>query len=634
MRMVAVSATLPNITDVAEFLGANEAYTFDDSYRPVPLTKHVVGLGYVGKNEYRFWSSLDRHVPEIINQFSNKKQTLVFCHTKKDTERLVAFLISNKCCLPNANRSSSAAPGTVQHCLDYGIAYHHSGMELSDRKSVEQAFACKRIHCLCATSTLAVGVNLPAHLVIIKGTKTWRGGGSGYQEIDKGSLLQMVGRAGRPGLDTSGTAVILTDNDSKASIQRLAQGLGAAESHLLPKLVDIINTEISQRVITSMEGALQWLKTTFFFVRVSRHREKYGMAATRHGIDDYLFQLCKEAIQQLCEMDLVEVDDKNIISPLPACHVMNQGMVSAEAMKLIVSLPYDSTQCQILKAISKMEPFHFVVRRHEKKMLNECHKSEVIRYKLEGPLSKVRIQKPSEKAFVLLQANIGQHSFENYTLKHEMTSMVANAQRILAAAQEYSIKGSENGHVALQCLKLRRSLNASLWDKSSGVLNQIPDIGQQCTAKMKFNGIVSFQQAMDASEEKIERASGRTSPFGKQVRSLVSRLLSENLKVAAEIEYTRGSNIAAGVLCRLQRFKPVLASSDKKNMTVTYTLVSVIVRDPLKQGIAVLSYSIFWERLPTQTAQVLAYSFGKELQVLHHITSLVRQSSVSCSSTL
>ena len=267
-------------------------------------------------------------------------------------------------------------------------------------------------------------------------------------------------------------------------------------------------------------------------------------------------------------------------------------------------------------------------------MLNECHKSEVIRYKLEGPLSKVRIQKPSEKAFVLLQANIGQHSFENYTLKHEMTSMVANAQRILAAAQEYSIKGSENGHVALQCLKLRRSLNASLWDKSSGVLNQIPDIGQQCTAKMKFNGIVSFQQAMDASEVKIERASGRTSPFGKQVRSLVSRLLSENLKVAAEIEYTRGSNIAAGVLCRLQRFKPVLASSDKKNMTVTYTLVSVIVRDPLKQGIAVLSYSIFWERLPTQTAQVLAYSFGKELQVLHHITSLVRQSSVSCSSTL
>ena len=65
---------------------------------------------------------------------------------------------------------------------------------------------------LCATSTLAMGVNLPAHLVIIKGTRAYRGGGVGHQDIDIATLTQMIGRAGRPGLDTSGIAVVMTDN--------------------------------------------------------------------------------------------------------------------------------------------------------------------------------------------------------------------------------------------------------------------------------------------------------------------------------------------------------------------------------------------------------------------------------------
>ena len=67
---------------------------------------------------------------------------------------------------------------------------------------------------LCATSTLALGVNLPAHLVIIKGTRRYCGGassdGSGYEEYDRSMCLQMAGRAGRPQFDDEGVAVIMT----------------------------------------------------------------------------------------------------------------------------------------------------------------------------------------------------------------------------------------------------------------------------------------------------------------------------------------------------------------------------------------------------------------------------------------
>jgi DEAD/DEAH box helicase len=57
-RMVAVSATLPNIAEVADFFHANEAYSFDESYRPIPLAKHIMAMGSRGKNEWKFWNNL------------------------------------------------------------------------------------------------------------------------------------------------------------------------------------------------------------------------------------------------------------------------------------------------------------------------------------------------------------------------------------------------------------------------------------------------------------------------------------------------------------------------------------------------------------------------------------------------
>lgn len=72
---------------------------------------------------------------------------------------------------------------------------------------------CLGVQVLCTTSTLAMGVNLPAHLVVLKGTRRWcsdTGGPSGYKEYDRSTCLQMIGRAGRPQFDTEGVAVIMT----------------------------------------------------------------------------------------------------------------------------------------------------------------------------------------------------------------------------------------------------------------------------------------------------------------------------------------------------------------------------------------------------------------------------------------
>lgn len=59
----------------------------------------------------------------------------------------------------------------LKDLLPYGFAIHHAGMNRVDRTLVEELFADKHIQVLVSTATLAWGVNLPAHTVIIKGTQ-------------------------------------------------------------------------------------------------------------------------------------------------------------------------------------------------------------------------------------------------------------------------------------------------------------------------------------------------------------------------------------------------------------------------------------------------------------------------------
>ena len=171
---VAVSATLPNLGHIASFVESGEAYMFDQSYRPVPLNVYVQACGHIGNNRYLFDKSLKQHVPGILRRFSSGRPSIVFCHSKKETEELADELTksyANPSGLNESallNYSSKTDNVSLHQCIRKGIAFHHAGLDPSDRRLVEEAFGSGFISCLAATSTLSMGVNLPSHLV---GTK-------------------------------------------------------------------------------------------------------------------------------------------------------------------------------------------------------------------------------------------------------------------------------------------------------------------------------------------------------------------------------------------------------------------------------------------------------------------------------
>jgi len=481
LRIVAVSATLPNIADIATFLGAPNAFSFDNSYRPVPLTVHVRGFGWIGKNQYMFDRSLNQHVSGVISSFSEGKPVIVFCHTKKETEILAEMLninnISNEARKALQHTCKEVVDNRLKNCLlNNGSAFHHAGLEACDRQAVEHAFSMGVIGCLCATSTLAMGVNLPAHLVVVKGTSAWRGAGVGHEEIDRGTLLQMMGRAGRPRFDSHGVAVIMTDHASKHKYQQLSDGLEIIESQLLAQIVETLNTEVSQGVISCASQAIRWIKSTFFFTRVQKNPKFYGLEDGKNinEINDYLQEKCMSYLEKLRESGIISVSSTSgntAVAALPPSHIMSKHMVPFQVMKRIIALPSTASTREILMVLAQCEGLQRPVRRSEKKLLNGVYKEVKLKY--DGAQSKIRIQKPEQKAFVLLQAAIGQCFLDDYTLRQEMTFAADYAMRMLIAAEDYSVEESNHGSIALQCLMLRRSLATSLWGKADGILNQV-----------------------------------------------------------------------------------------------------------------------------------------------------------------
>jgi len=91
--------------------------------------------------------------------------------------------------------------------IQTGIAYHHSGLIPILKEIIEILYSRGLIKLLLATETFAVGVNMPAKTVIFDSLQKYDNNGRRYIRTDES--VQMSGRAGRRGLDKTGSVFIL-----------------------------------------------------------------------------------------------------------------------------------------------------------------------------------------------------------------------------------------------------------------------------------------------------------------------------------------------------------------------------------------------------------------------------------------
>ena len=88
--------------------------------------------------------------------------------------------------------------------IKHGVAFHHAGVSNQQRQIIETGFKERKIKIICATPTLAAGVNLPARRVVLSSYLRYDMKYGGMSPISVLDYKQMCGRAGRPQYDDRG----------------------------------------------------------------------------------------------------------------------------------------------------------------------------------------------------------------------------------------------------------------------------------------------------------------------------------------------------------------------------------------------------------------------------------------------
>jgi len=250
VRFLALSATIKNASEIAEWLGAR---LIESDWRPVPLKEGVYFNGAVIFNDGSIkWIERSSGIDIIdisLETIRSSGQVLIFVNTRRSAEALAEkasgiigpFLSSQeKEILSRLNSEvlSSGEPTRLSRRLatvvSSGTAFHHAGLLSEHRRLVEDAFKEGRLKLLVSTTTLAMGLNLPSRCVIVKDWKRYESA-RGIEPIPVMEIKQMSGRAGRPGFDEYGEAIIMarSGRDERYIVENYIKGEPEAiESHL------------------------------------------------------------------------------------------------------------------------------------------------------------------------------------------------------------------------------------------------------------------------------------------------------------------------------------------------------------------------------------------------------------------
>jgi helicase len=239
LQVVALSATIGNAEELAGWL---DAELVDSDWRPIELRKGVhygqalhfddgsqrelrVGSGQ-RPTEAIVADTLRDDVDEDGEVVEAGGSSLVFVNSRRNAESAAKRLANTTV---NHLRGEEAArlqevaeevrgvsdtetSDDLADCVAKGAAFHHAGLESRQRSLVEDAFRDRLIKCVSATPTLAAGVNTPSRRVVVRDWRRYSGDAGGMAPLSVLEVHQMMGRAGRPGMDPYGEAVLLANS--------------------------------------------------------------------------------------------------------------------------------------------------------------------------------------------------------------------------------------------------------------------------------------------------------------------------------------------------------------------------------------------------------------------------------------
>ena len=389
---------------------------------------------------------------------------------------------------------------------------------------------------LFSTSTLSVGVNLPAHLVIIKSTDCYQNGVLTTAPISQ--IIQMIGRAGRPQFDTQAKAVIMVKNNEKEQIRKSLLGQQTIESCLHLNFLEHLNSEINMRTINCHESALRWMKSTFLYVRLLAEPQNYCLKiepGSASSVNQFLTDILEKNFVALERLQLVrkvhnvcktsdQSDYDLTITPLGSIMAFNN--INFKTMESFMGVTAAESIHQLLRRVCSSDNVDSVVLRvEEKKQLNSL--KDRIPYKL----NMTKVKTADDKICVLVHATLVSLAIPEFTFQQDVNQIFRLLPRLGSALVQ--ILEYKKFYMSLKnAYLLRQAFCTKLWHNSKFVSKLIPKIGQSSAELLVNGGYSTFQSIWDSNPRHIELVLNKHAPFGNNIVNFVKHIPKVSLQLS------------------------------------------------------------------------------------------------------
>eukprot|EP00055_Hartaetosiga_balthica_P018407 m.134146 g.134146 ORF g.134146 m.134146 type:complete len:2176 (-) comp9519_c1_seq1:89-6616(-) len=500
LRLVGLSATLPNYEDVSVFLRVDPKkglFYFDGGFRPCPLEQKYIGISE-RKAMKRFQKMNDIVFEKVKHCLMNEQQVIVFTHSRKDTaqtartlmercmedDALINFLTGDEETTQILEESvKDVANSDLAALLPNGFACHHAGMARPDRTIVEELFADFKIRVLVSTATLAWGVNLPAQTVIIKGTQVYSPEKGGWTELSFLDVLQMLGRAGRPQYQENGVGILITSHNELQFYLSLLNESLPVESQFIKKLADNLNAEVVAGTVQNLQDGVDWLSYTYLFVRMLNNPRLYGITEDELKADPTLERaranLIHTAALQLDKANLMKYDKRS-----GHFQVTDLGRIAShyycdfKTISMYNNLMKPTlTDIELLRIFSRSTEFEFVRVREEEKL-----ELQTLLERVPIPV-KESIDESTAKINVLLQAYISGLRLDGFSLASDMVYITQSAGRLIRALFEIALRHGWCG-LTDRTLAFCKMIDRQLW-QTRCPLNQFKKLNKEVVHKLE-----------------------------------------------------------------------------------------------------------------------------------------------------
>src|SRR2546425_6218904 len=366
-RLLLVSATFPNAEVIASWLAevrGKRPEVIVERVRPVPL-RYVLAdtrgrlippdaLGHL-PSDGRASGWLAGLIREL--EHYSLLPAILFYPSRRQCDEAARELATMRAFGPELRAAAFARwerefPFLRAHAFrsaitDSGIAPHHAGHTTAWRLAVEDLLARGLIRVVCATTTLAAGLDVPARTVAL--STLVRNSPEGPVVLSATEFHQMSGRAGRRGKDTIGVVVLpATSRDEAREGLALIDGEpDRVTSSFSPGYVQVLNG--LRR--SSQEEALRALNRSLAAYErrgeVQRLREAIGSIPpddlTERPCDDRLItrgryermaeRLRKLQKQRRNQVDIAALSAEMTAWPCATCPVEQRCLAGIEAFR-------------------------------------------------------------------------------------------------------------------------------------------------------------------------------------------------------------------------------------------------------------------------------------------------------------